>query len=60
MCVSVYLFQSMFSQATFKGWMDIMYAAVDNRGVSFENVYALKLCQRSQESNIGHALWVVH
>lgn len=24
----------LFPQATFKGWMDIMYAAVDSRGVS--------------------------
>jgi hypothetical protein len=31
------------SQATFKGWMDIMYAAVDSRGVGCH-----QLCGRSQ------------
>lgn len=25
-------------QATFKGWMDIMYAAVDSRAVSVEQI----------------------
>ena len=25
-------------QATFKGWMDIMYAAVDSRDVSFTQI----------------------
>lgn len=27
-----------FSQATFKGWMDIMYAAVDSRDVSITQI----------------------
>lgn len=49
-CVSVNLFQSVSSQATFKGWMDIMYAAVDNRGVRIcfknANVWAPKRCNK--------------